>query len=54
MQHNIIDRLTNVYNRYINYDREVAETCMDAVQYIAKLSTQNTRHDIHCLEGKDE
>jgi hypothetical protein len=51
-QQHIVDRLMQVYNRYVNYDREVAETCMAAVQHIARFT--DTRHDIQCLEGKDE
>ena len=53
---NIVDRLMALYNKLALYDKYDAETCVKAVEYLAKLQTHQTKPPIHLSwpEGKDE
>jgi hypothetical protein len=57
MDHNnIVDRLMALYNKLALYDKYDAETCVKAVEYLAKFQAHQTKPPIHLSwpEGKDE
>ena len=53
---NIVDRLMALYNKLALYDKYDAETCVKAVEYLAKFQAHQTKPPIHFSwsEGKDE